>query len=245
MTKSELIVWRLKNAKRLRTGDYVRGDNEEGYEVVGRVVCTTDDTVTVEDNKKREHVIMRFEAFKAARPEFEDFSMDSEDPRVLLAGNEVMEGNGLGADVTDPFDPVPAVEDTSGVLLVSSTGPATSTRPAAPRLLNPDLSRYTYWKEHRTASGRPVMDVNDQIAEAVRGLLIDDLYDFTARTLAAMGVTEIGAGKKKSGCTEADLRARYSELNVGMASMDMRNILRGSMTKLGLTALPAITWVKE
>lgn len=105
--------------------------------------------------------------------------------------------------------------------------------------LEPKMERYVVGLGH-TASGRPTIDRNDYVANKLRGMDVDLVYPYVAAVLAKLEVEFIGNGSKKTHTGQGDLRARYSHLNVGMQRMNMGNLLRGAMTRLGLTELPEV-----
>jgi len=76
---------------------------------------------------------------------------------------------------------------------------------------------YTTHDDAITASGRKVVDNNDQIANSLRGLWIDDLYPAVAKILDV---------------PVAELKAKYSHLNNGQQSMNLRNRVRGHFRRM-------------
>lgn len=103
-----------------------------------------------------------------------------------------------------------------------------------PVRLHPDLTHYV---KHtvKTVTGRSCLDIDDQVAFALRGLNVDDCYRQTSRYLIAMGVTPTA----KRPTTMSGLRAKYGHLNPGMQRMNLGNILRGALRSLG-TDLPEV-----
>ncbi len=83
-----------------------------------------------------------------------------------------------------------------------------------PRLVKPDLTRYTIHKEQKTASGRPAIDTDDEIARELRGLDLLETYSKAATVL---------------GIPEEQLRAQYEHLNPGMQRMNLGNRIRGHL----------------
>lgn len=105
------------------------------------------------------------------------------------------------------------------------------------KLIKADLTHYVKGAG-LTNSGRPTVDVDDVVAQALRGEDLEVIYPKVAEWLKAMGREHIGRGSKKMEVTEENLRLRYGSLNVGMQRMNLGNILRGAMNDLGLTELP-------
>lgn len=105
------------------------------------------------------------------------------------------------------------------------------------KLIKADLKHYVKGAG-LTNSGRPTVDVDDVVAQALRGEDLEVIYPKVAEWLKAMGREHIGRGSKKMEVTEENLRLRYGSLNVGMQRMNLGNILRGAMNDLGLTELP-------
>lgn len=66
----------------------------------------------------------------------------------------------------------------------------------------------------KTAAGNPIVDSGDEVAVALRGKDLDQVYAVVA---------------KRIGETEKDLRAKYGKLNFGMQRMNLGNRLRGHL----------------
>lgn len=103
----------------------------------------------------------------------------------------------------------------------------------------PDMARYTVGKG-TTVTGRKTIDIDDYVADKLRGLDLEEIYSYTAAVLAELGVEYIGTGSKKMHCGLGDLKARYNHLNVGMQRMNLGNLLRGTMRRLGMETLPEV-----
>lgn len=103
----------------------------------------------------------------------------------------------------------------------------------------PDMARYTVGKG-TTVTGRKTIDIDDYVADKLRGLDLEEIYSYTAAVLAELGVEYIGTGGKKMHCGLGDLKARYNHLNVGMQRMNLGNLLRGTMRRLGMETLPEV-----
>lgn len=103
----------------------------------------------------------------------------------------------------------------------------------------PDMARYTVGKG-TTVTGRKTIDIDDYVADKLRGLDLEEIYSYTAAVLAELGVEYIGTGSKKMHCGLGDLKARYNHLNVGMQRMNLGNLLRGTMRRLGMDTLPEV-----
>jgi len=74
-----------------------------------------------------------------------------------------------------------------------------------------------------SASGKKSVNNGDEIAAALAGVSIDDMYVIAANFLA-------GGKKHDEVITEDDLRAKYGHLNVGMQRMSLGNRLRSACT---------------
>ena len=105
--------------------------------------------------------------------------------------------------------------------------------------LEPDLTRYVKHDEI-TASGRKVLDINDPVADALRGLNLEDCFRQTARYLAALGV----AATPKRPVTMSGLIAKYGHLNPGMQRMNLGNLLRGAIRPLACD-LPEVAFGED
>lgn len=103
----------------------------------------------------------------------------------------------------------------------------------------PDMTRYTVGKG-TTVTGRKTIDIDDYVADKLRGLDLEDIYNYVAAVLAELNVEYIGTGSKKMHCGLGDLKARYNHLNVGMQRMNLGNLLRGTMRRLGMETLPEV-----
>lgn len=103
----------------------------------------------------------------------------------------------------------------------------------------PDMARYTVGKG-TTVTGRKTIDIDDYVADKLRGLDLEEIYSYVAAVLAELGVEYIGTGSKKMHCGLGDLKARYNHLNVGMQRMNLGNLLRGTMRRLGMETLPEV-----
>jgi len=82
------------------------------------------------------------------------------------------------------------------------------------RVVAADLSRYHFDKEKKTAGGNVSVDCNDPIAEQLRGLPLDAVYDVAVGHLRVPKLTLI---------------AKYSHLNVGMQRMNLGNRIRAAV----------------
>ena len=68
--------------------------------------------------------------------------------------------------------------------------------------------------EAKTASGRPYVDINDEVANLLRGKTLDEIYTMTAEKLKV---------------SKESLAAKYKHLNVGMQRMNLGNRLRKAL----------------
>lgn len=84
------------------------------------------------------------------------------------------------------------------------------------KLLKPDLSRYVSVAE--TASGNPTKDIDDQVAQALRGKSVAEVFAHVEQAV---------------GLPSGSLEAKYAKLNVGMQRMNAGNILRGHLNGAG------------
>lgn len=92
------------------------------------------------------------------------------------------------------------------------------------RLVPANLATYHVDKERKTAGGHASVDSNDDLAQKLRGLSIDEVYKHAADVLKE---------------PEADLRAKYAHLNVGMQRMNMGNRMRAAVMKSNQPPKPA------
>jgi hypothetical protein len=75
-----------------------------------------------------------------------------------------------------------------------------------------DLSKY-FVSDAKTPSGRRTIDVNDEVAQELRALGLDEVYAKAAEALE---------------CGVEELRTAYSHLNPGMQRMNLGNRIRGA-----------------
>lgn len=80
------------------------------------------------------------------------------------------------------------------------------------RLVPADLSRY-YTHDTVTASGRKHLDIDDEVAKALREKTLDQVYAYTAKTCDV---------------TAKSLKEKYEHLNPGMQRMNLGNKLRAA-----------------
>ncbi len=92
------------------------------------------------------------------------------------------------------------------------------------RLVPADLTTYHVDKERKTAGGHASVDSNDELAQKLRGLSIDEVYKHAADVLKE---------------PEADLRTKYAHLNTGMQRMNLGNRMRAAVMKVNAPAKPA------
>lgn len=84
------------------------------------------------------------------------------------------------------------------------------------RLVPANLAAYHFDKEKKTAGGNISVDCGDKLAEKLRGASIDTVYLEASKIL----------GEK-----EADLRSKYTHLNLGMQRMNLGNRMRAAQAK--------------
>lgn len=99
--------------------------------------------------------------------------------------------------------------------------------------LEPKLDRYVVGKG-TTESGRPTIDRDDAVAQVLRSLSLAETYAYVARVMLELEIETIGSGSRKMETGEADFRARYGHLNPGMQRMNLGNVLRGVLNRLGI-----------
>jgi hypothetical protein len=68
--------------------------------------------------------------------------------------------------------------------------------------------------EAKTASGRPYVDIDDEVANMLRGKTLPQIYHIVAKKLKV---------------TEESLTAKYTHLNIGMQRMNLGNRLRKAL----------------
>jgi len=100
--------------------------------------------------------------------------------------------------------------------------------------LHPNLNDYVTGLD-ATASGRDTVDINDSVANELRGMDLDGLYDFICKKLSeevypeAMFSKAMGKAFTESSLSCVDfLMDRYAERNPGMQRMNLGNLLRGA-----------------
>ncbi len=72
----------MTEAKRLRAGDFVQGENLGEWWVIGRIIAAdkTNGSIKVEDNSGDQHILTKGETYKATRTEFENFVYEEDEP---------------------------------------------------------------------------------------------------------------------------------------------------------------------
>lgn len=81
-------------------------------------------------------------------------------------------------------------------------------------LIDPDMDRYTTTSEIPTTSGRPSVDIADEVAQLLRGKSLKEVYSIAAQ---------------KTDESVAKLKAKYGHLNPGMQRMNLGNRIRGAL----------------
>lgn len=89
-----------------------------------------------------------------------------------------------------------------------------------------------------TITGRKTVDIGDLVATHFRTKTLDEIYSLTSYYLHEMDVREIGRGGDVAPTTVKALEARYSHLNPGMQRMNLGNLVRANMLRLGIDKLP-------
>jgi len=89
-----------------------------------------------------------------------------------------------------------------------------------------DVDREKY-QTVRTASGSKSLNNGDDVANALQGMNVDELYEVATKFLGE------------------DYREKYSNLNIGMQRMNLGNRIRGHVTKLNKTNASELAKVKE
>lgn len=100
------------------------------------------------------------------------------------------------------------------------------------KLVKPDYNRY---QKHdiKTNSGRKSLDIGDEAAAILRGQAIEDCFFIVAKHLVAgTGKVDDEEGTEVSK-VEAELKAKYQHLNVGMQRMNLGNRLRKALGTYG------------
>lgn len=104
--------------------------------------------------------------------------------------------------------------------------------------LHPNMENYVRGLG-TTSSGAPTLDINDDVAEMLRGLDVDDLYVEASEILEGFGIESMSKSFRKvygdigwtSEQIEDHLRARYAKRNNGMIRMNIGNIVRSAQKR--------------
>lgn len=81
--------------------------------------------------------------------------------------------------------------------------------------IRPDTGHYAVGKS-KTATGRKTLDVDDKVAQSMRGKSLEDCYKIAAKAL---------------GETTNALKAKYGKHNPGMQRMFLGNRMRGNLAR--------------
>ena len=102
--------------------------------------------------------------------------------------------------------------------------------------LHPDMDKYIIGMGE-TPSGRSTVDIDDEVATNLRGMNLDELYNYVCNQLDTLDEKArfskaMTASFKKSaiGCAMF-LEERYADLNPGMQRMNLGNLLRGAIKR--------------
>ena len=215
--------------KRAQMGMVVKADvSGAGEWIVGKILDTTDKHINIAPADGTDTVsIVRGEVFKATQAEWDEFA-------GLAAANTDQLPEGLAHIETEESEEVDADDQ-------DEDAPEDETEEEARVRIRAKLENYTVGGEDGrsvTISGRKTVDINDLVASHFRQLPLDDIYAQAALCLHNMGVESVGKGDRIMPATEEALRQRYSELNRGMQRMNLGNIVRNAMERLGLDKLP-------
>ena len=107
--------------------------------------------------------------------------------------------------------------------------------------LHPDLSKYVTGLD-ATASGRDTVDINDEVANMLRGMDLNSLYDFICDKLNDLYPEAMFSKAMMKDFTESSLSCseflqdRYAERNPGMQRMNLGNLLRGAYKRHNIIA---------
>lgn len=82
-----------------------------------------------------------------------------------------------------------------------------------------DLSHYQLHPEVKTKSGRPTLDIGDQVATLLRGKDVDEVIAITAHKLTEISGTTV---------TQKSIKDKYAKLNPGQIRMNCGNRLRAA-----------------
>ena len=102
--------------------------------------------------------------------------------------------------------------------VIGKETPPTSQMGVAPKL-EFKMSNYVRSVHIKTESGRYAVDNDDETAQALRGLSLDEVYAVVSRCLTALNRP----------ITEEQLRDKYTHLNAGLQRMAAGNLLRGRL----------------
>lgn len=209
-------------AVRQRKGDYVQGpDSDTGEWRIGQIIDKVAGGLIITG----EFIIPKNHAYKLTREVFEK-TMNNEPEEV-----EMEEINELETIEIGETEEMEEVEETELEEIQRVR-------------IRPDWSRYTRHTGITTWSGKTVIDINDHVAEVLRGLNLDDTYDTVARYIRKINETAIDAKGLETLDTIDKLQAKYGHLNSGMQRMSLGNKLRGAMARAGIDTLPSIPWAE-
>lgn len=102
--------------------------------------------------------------------------------------------------------------------------------------LHPNLNNYVKGMAE-TPSGRDSLDIDDKVATNLRGMDLDELYEYVCKQLmelesnARFSKAMDKQFKKVNMSCAAFLEERYSDLNNGMQRMNLGNLLRGAIKR--------------
>lgn len=94
-----------------------------------------------------------------------------------------------------------------------------TTKTANPVIINANLAKYFKF-DVKSPCGRSAIDIGDPVADKLRGKTIEQCYTIAAKRI-------VGRSRSMSiPNVEADLKAKYQRLNIGMQRMNLGNKMR-------------------
>lgn len=108
--------------------------------------------------------------------------------------------------------------------------------PVAQKTVDPDLTKYVTHKV-KTPSGRKAVDINDKVADILRGEALEDCYFIVAKHVATSTQEDAQETPEQYDArvdkVEKDMREKYKKLNPGMQRMNLGNRLRKAIGTYG------------
>lgn len=244
----------LQKIKRVSTGGFVKAD-VTGMDdwIVGRIWKFDDKYVYFNAADDSGDVkIIRQEAYKATKAEFDAEALKKMVPASFKGVEFKLEDGPSDLSIDDlGVPPVINVDKAAGKVDIQMTVPIViqirdedeETTPVDAVRLNPNWDKYvTGGEDSRTVtiSGRKTVDINDLVAQDLRANTIDEVYVKVAFYLATFDIHEIGKKNARFPTTVEGLISKYEHLNIGMQRMNLGNLVRNAMDRLGLTQIPTV-----